>query len=462
MEKERSRSRRAIWPAILCLALAAGVSIRGEIGREAAEVQGNRLRKLSLAGFYDPDRGFLDATARLTFAAPAASRRLWLDEGLKLKSVRDDSGEVSGVVSEYGELVAPGSASSILEIGYSGRLKPQPDPFADPGSPLRPGQVVDPFSILSYVRDFYPHPGLDFTEARMDMRLPAGWNCLGSGTLRAQSNENGGTIFRLDNPLAKGMALVCGRFRRIADIPAPLPVTLYGWPGLDLKRYCRNGEIGRILRFYRERLGPLDVGELNILLRRSQKPGGLSYSGLVVLGVVAAGRRGNRLESPLALCADGSDILAHELAHQWWGGIVSWRTAADSWITEGLATYCSLAFLRGEMSAREHARLRARLARWVANCARRCKAGKCNAADPEIHQALAYAKPALMLSTLAEALGQEELFRRLSSILEARRGSNLGGGEFLDLLAAGNGTMRGWMASWMDGNEMNKWQAASE
>lgn len=462
MEKKRARSRRAFWPAILCLALAAGAGLRGETGREAAAAQGNRLRMLSLDGFFDPDRGFLKATARLTFAAPAASRRLWLDEDLKLNSVRDDGGEVSGVVSGYGELLAPGSGGGSLEIGYSGRLKPQPDPFADPGTPLRPGQVVDPLSILSYVRDFYPHPGLDFTEAQVDMRLPPGWNLLGSGTLRAQSNQDGGTVFRLDNPLAKGMALVCGRFRRIAEVPAPLPVTLYGWPGLDLKRYCRIGEIDRILRFYYERLGPLDVGELNILLRRSQRPGGLSYSGLVVLGVVAAGPRRSRLESPLALCGDGRDILAHELAHQWWGGMVSWRTAADSWITEGLATYCSLAFLRGEMSGREQARLMTGLKNWVAKCARRGRAGKIAAADAaEIHQAQVYARPALLLSALAEAIGEEELFRRLRAILETRRGSSLGGGELIDLLAGGDARLRGWMERWMYGNEMNGWTAAS-
>jgi len=460
MGNEMTRKRAARWRALLVLTLLSGAALRADVNRDASAAQETRLRSLRLDGFYDPERGLLQATARLTFVAPAANRRLWLAEDMQLTSVQDEGGAVSGVVYENGELLATGGGDS-LEICYSGQLRPLPDPFADSGAPLRPGQVVDPWSVLSYVRDYYPHPGLDFAEARIDMRLPEGWNCLGSGVLRVQEGPGGDTVFRLENPRAKGMALVCGRFRQIGDVPAPMPVKLYGWPGLDLKRACRAGEIGAILRFYLDRFGPLAVSELNVLLRRGQKPGGLSYSGLVVLSLVdqgAAGKAGNsgRLESPLALSADGRDILAHELAHQWWGGMVSWRTAGDSWITEGLATYCSLAYLEGKSGARERARLIARLKRWVARFDGQAAKGEAWAgpADPEARQALFYAKPALMLCELAGAIGEQELFRRLRGVLQERQGGNLSGGEFLDLLAAGDTAMRAWMQEWIYGHSM--------
>ncbi len=38
---------------------------------------------------------------------------------------------------------------------------------------------------------------------------------------------------------------------------------------------------------------------------------------------------------------NGEDIMAHELAHHWWGNLVTCETDADMWINEGMAEFCS-------------------------------------------------------------------------------------------------------------------------
>lgn len=38
-------------------------------------------------------------------------------------------------------------------------------------------------------------------------------------------------------------------------------------------------------------------------------------------------------------------LMAHELAHHWWGDLVTCRTAEDMWINEGMASYCEHLFL---------------------------------------------------------------------------------------------------------------------
>ena len=38
-------------------------------------------------------------------------------------------------------------------------------------------------------------------------------------------------------------------------------------------------------------------------------------------------------------------LMAHELAHHWWGNLVTCRTAEDMWINEGMASYCEQLFL---------------------------------------------------------------------------------------------------------------------
>jgi aminopeptidase N len=41
----------------------------------------------------------------------------------------------------------------------------------------------------------------------------------------------------------------------------------------------------------------------------------------------------------------GPDIIAHEIAHQWWGNLLGWRTYHDQWLSEGLASYAAALFL---------------------------------------------------------------------------------------------------------------------
>jgi hypothetical protein len=62
---------------------------------------------------------------------------------------------------------------------------------------------------------------------------------------------------------------------------------------------------------------------------------------------------------------------------------------------------------------------------------------------------LVYAKPALMLAELADTLGEDELLRRLRSILETHRYRSLGSGEFLDLLGGGDPGLRWRLNEWI-------------
>ena len=41
----------------------------------------------------------------------------------------------------------------------------------------------------------------------------------------------------------------------------------------------------------------------------------------------------------------GPAIIAHEIAHQWWGNLLGWQTYHDQWLSEGLASYAAALFL---------------------------------------------------------------------------------------------------------------------
>ncbi len=452
--------RRALCPFAL---LVSGIVLSGMLGAAGVVSEpaaGSRLQSMRVDGYFDPGQNFLDATARLRFSGPAGARQFWLANELQLRWVRGGRMTVEPFASETGLFVVQCPPENELEFSYSGRLASKPDPFEPSPKQGTPGESDD-LRFLSYITDYYPHPQLDFASMEMNMRIPSGWNCLGSGTLRAVQSTGGGNTYSFANSEAKGMSLVCGRFQQLARLPGTVPIRLHGWAGFDYRRCYSDAGLARLISFYQERFGALGVPELNILFRRGQNFGGISYSGLIVLNVdddwtrfQSRTRSNPGATSLLALDNAWNDLMAHELAHQWWGGLVSWETVSDNWITEGLATYSSLLFLkecRGEKAfARVLRRLRNDVKRY-AGLGVPADGSKLKLLhrDIRIYQALVYAKPALMLAALADTIGEAELCRRLRSFLADRRGRNVGTLEFLERMSAGDDALRLRLEAWI-------------
>ena len=88
--------------------------------------------------------------------------------------------------------------------------------------------------------------------------------------------------------------------------------------------------------------GPLTISRLAI----SQVPGhfGQGWPGLVYLPTLSFLSRAER--EHLGVDTQSPDLdneltLAHEIAHQWWGNHIGWRSYRDQWLSEGFATYAA-------------------------------------------------------------------------------------------------------------------------
>ncbi|MFH2108710.1 MAG: M1 family aminopeptidase [Chrysiogenia bacterium] len=412
----------------------------------------SRRNSLTWVGYYDPDSNYLSAKALLRFESPLNERNIWLDKGLRLNSVQSGSAAVVDLNRDSGQFLLKGQNGEELEITYNGRLASAGNPESLSSEAIVTNSEIqlDRFRFLSCVKDFYPHTGMDFGSIILNISVPREWNCLGSGILRSVRLQPGLSTYVFDNDGAKGMSLVFGRFSQIDLIDALIPVRLHGWPLFNYNWYYPKEDIVRILTFYQERFGALDVPELNILFRRGRNFGGVSYSGLIVLDVDASWtsfslhtRKNIRSDSPLSFIDAKVDVLSHEIAHQWWGGLISWKTPVENWITEGLATYSSLISLRAWKGEKAYRRALAGLRRQLHGYAHLGAPAEgyklfLRDRDPKVYQALVYGKPTLMLVALADKIGEMELCRRLRCMLSECRKKSMDAQEFLCFLSGGD------------------------
>jgi len=127
-------------------------------------------------------------------------------------------------------------------------------------------------------------------------------------------------------------------FRLLPKLPLPLiPSAL-----LNEVAETASGAVDYFSRLF----GPFPYSHVAL----SQVPGsfGQGWPELIYLPTLSFLPKADR--SDMGLSRKGGDplgplVVAHELAHQWWGNLVGWQTYHDQWLSEGLASYAAALFL---------------------------------------------------------------------------------------------------------------------
>jgi hypothetical protein len=140
-------------------------------------------------------------------------------------------------------------------------------------------------------------------------------------------------------------------------------VRAWGEPGTDPAALARSAETAAAaLTAFGERFGAYPFMELDLVETDLDGAFAVSWAGLIFLDADALLGR-EAANDPVGF----DTVVAHEVAHLWWGAMVGSDSNTHPWINEGLATVSSLGywFWRGDAAA-----LDASLNRWVLGPAR--------------------------------------------------------------------------------------------
>lgn len=154
---------------------------------------------------------------------------------------------------------------------------------------------------------------------------------------------------RRDFPLPQ--PLPPGRQSRLPTLPAPMPVPSPPDPAGLIETLA--GEVAEAFEFLSARFGPPPLKTLAV----SPIPGtfGQGFPGLIYLSTLAYLSARDRPQfANLAMHQIFfSDILvAHEVAHQWWGNTITTAGYRDEWMMEALANYSALLLLERKRGAK--------------------------------------------------------------------------------------------------------------
>jgi aminopeptidase N len=114
-------------------------------------------------------------------------------------------------------------------------------------------------------------------------------------------------------------------------------------------------------------------------------------------------------------------IVSHELAHQWWGDLITLRSWAHAWMNEGFGTYCDYLYYRHAKGEKEGAvNLLGKKNSYLREARNRyLRPVVCHHYErPEdLFDAHSYPKAAVVLHMLRDILGDPAFFRTLSTFL---------------------------------------------
>jgi aminopeptidase N len=230
-------------------------------------------------------------------------------------------GQTSSVTVEYSAEPAKGLYFRTKEMGYSAtHLWTQGEP--------------------SESRHWFPcfdHPVEKFTS-EVTCHLPAGMVALSNGRQESKKTDsNGLTAFRWvqEKPHVNYLVtLVAGEFERVQDLHRDVPLEFWTTPEELSKAPNSFRHTKHMMEFFERELGvPYPWAKYGQVAVQDYHWGGMENTSLTTLNYKTL--FGSDTENLFS----SDSLVAHELAHQWFGDLVTCKDWSHIWLNEGFATF---------------------------------------------------------------------------------------------------------------------------
>lgn len=253
-----------------------------------------------------------------------------------------------------------------------------------------------------------------------------------NGIRQSETVVNGDTIlthWQMTNPIPTYLASVAiSNYAEINDnvnaANGNLPIQLMAKPADSLKMINSFVNLKPTLLAFEDAFGPYYWQKLGYAVT-----------------TVGAMEHATSIHYPVNLVngnLSGEDIMAHELAHHWWGNLVTCETDEHMWINEGMAEYSSHLYTEDVYGRERYLTEVMNNAYFVLDQAHiRDDGFKAiqGLSHEYVYGAHVYQKGAMVGHNLRAYLGDSTFFNGLTTLLQNNRYGNLNSSEFRDQLS---------------------------
>ncbi|NNN04528.1 MAG: M1 family metallopeptidase [Elusimicrobia bacterium] len=172
-------------------------------------------------------------------------------------------------------------------------------------------------------------------------RVPAGFRAVSNGVLveNAVGRTHNVWHWKMDRPHSIYLiTLVVGKFSEIVEDWDGIPVVYYCEKGREADARRGFGKTAKALQFFSEKTGVRYPYPRYAQVAVAEYPGGMEHTTCTTQTDACL------IDKRAALDHDLDLLVAHELAHQWFGDLVTCAEWPHAWLNEGFATYFEVLF----------------------------------------------------------------------------------------------------------------------
>ena len=395
--------------------------------------RGYRVSRYELELQYRVASNRLTGRATITAVTTAVQSKFALDlsQALTVSKVSVNGSRADKHSHQRGKLtitptdkIPAGGVLSIV-VQYGGTPKPVRGPWGEVGwEELTEGAIVA--SQPNGAASWFPcddHPSSK-ASYRISITTDSPFYAVANGTLVRKQTKSSETtwVYEQPEPMATYLATIqIGKYekRRVGQKPVVMNAILP--PRLRTKFDYDFGRQPQIMSAFVEMFGPYPFADYTVVVTDDELEIPVEAQGISVFGANHCdGRRG------------AERLVAHELAHQWFGNSLTIRQWRDIWLHEGFATYAE--WLWSEASGGPTAEQMAKAARH--NLSRMPQDIVIGDPGPELmFDDRVYKRGALTLHALRAELRSTRFFELLRTWTARNRHSSVTTEEFTDLAA---------------------------